>query len=523
MTQAAALPSGDPGAAPSPLKPPDNPALVWATILRRWRADPVVFAWEALGIWCWSRQRVMLRTMARNRNVAIRSGQKVSKTLTVVVCALWWLFTKPAGKVFVTSADYRNIKTVFWSELKDVLRRSRVHLGGHCADDPQTGYVLPDGRFIKGFTTDKIEGWGGYSGPQMLFIIDEASAINQQIFEAIDGNRAGGGTLVMIGNPTHNVGPFFDAFHTAREHWALHALASTDSPACTGELVTLRKPDGKWIRTSKIPGMAGPEHVAERLRRYGLHHPFYTVRVQGDFVSNADNAIVPLGLVEAAQARYRDRSDAYLHGEGRLTFGIDPARYGSDDTVMAMRRGRRVCKLWRAHHADTLQIVGTLREAIASYVRKDDTEIPLVNVDCTGGYGAGVVDMAKTLVGPDGHQLCEVCECNSSECADDEDTYVNLRTQLLFAVRTWLESGPCALPWAPSTQEDDDMLAADLVATTYTFDARGRRKAQPKDEVKSMLGRSPDRGDAVALSIYTGARPVNTHRGTGAFTTYDEN
>lgn len=499
-----------------------DPEAVYRAALARWTADPVVFAWEVLGIWCWSKQRRMLRSMARSRNVAIRSGQKCSKTLTVVIFALWWVVCKPGAKVFVTSADYRNIKTVFWSELKDVLRRSRVHLGGRCADDPQTGLTFPDGRFIKGFTADKVEGWGGYSGPAMLFIIDEASAVTQPIFEAIDGNRAGGGTLVMIGNPTQNVGPFFDAFHSARQHWTLHWLASTDTPNCTGEEVLVRRSDGSYRRTTTIPGMADPEHVAERARRYGTRHPFYVIRVTGNFSPNADNSIVPLGLVEAAQARYRDRGPDYLRGDGRLTFGIDPARYGADDTVMAMRRGRRVYRLWRQPHANTLEIVGTLREAIEKYRRPDDDEVPVVNVDTTGGYGAGVVDLASTLTLPNGHPACEVCEVNSSESADDEDTFTNMRTQLLFAVREWLDEGPCALPWAPSTQQDDDMLAADLVATTYTFDARGRRKAQAKDEVKELLGRSPDRGDAVALSIYTGGRPVNVSTGSGFFQTYPD-
>jgi hypothetical protein len=482
-------------------------------LVERWR-DPVVFAWEVLGIWCWSKQREMLRLMAANPNVAVRSGQKCSKSLTIVIFSLWWLLMKPGAKVFVTSSDYRNISTVFWNELKGVLRQSRVAIGGHCAETPMGGFQLEDGRFIKGFSTDKIEGWGGFSGPSMLFLIDEASRIEQPIFEAIDGNRAGGGHLAMVGNPTQNIGPFFDAFHAQRDHWATMAISSTQTPNCTGEKVQLRTGPATWKWTNRVPGLADPAQLKERARRYGGEdHPFYLVRVLGDFSRDTDDSIVPLGLVEAAQQRYKIRGKDYVGGEGRLVLGVDPARYGTDATAIAVRRGRRIYRVATLHKANTQKICAMVKELIDHYNgpsnnpqnrAKRGTQTPLVNVDVTGGYGVGVVDMLPEMRAELGGKLCEVGEVNASERSDDDDAFNNMRTQLLFGVREWLEGGQCALPWTAITQVEDDQLAADLIATKFSFDARGRRKAQSKDEVRDILGRSPDRGDAIALSCYMG-------------------
>ena len=61
---------------------------------------------------------------------------------------------------------------------------------------------------------------------------------------------------------------------------------------------------------------------------------------------------------------------------------------------------------------------------------------------------------------------------------------------------------PIALP-------DDPMLVSDLTALSWELTANGI-KVTPKKEVVAMLGRSPDRGDAVVQSWSTGAKAI-TH------------
>ncbi len=56
-----------------------------------------------------------------------------------------------------------------------------------------------------------------------------------------------------------------------------------------------------------------------------------------------------------------------------------------------------------------------------------------------------------------------------------------------------MERGEVSLP-------DDDDLRADLSALRYLFTQDGRIQIENKDEVRRRLGRSPDRGDAVALA-----------------------
>ncbi len=65
-----------------------------------------------------------------------------------------------------------------------------------------------------------------------------------------------------------------------------------------------------------------------------------------------------------------------------------------------------------------------------------------------------------------------------------------------------MEKGGCvSLP-------DSDELIADLSAIRYEFTQDGRIKLEGKDDVRKRLGRSPDRADALVLSMGHVARPV---------------
>ena len=66
-------------------------------------------------------------------------------------------------------------------------------------------------------------------------------------------------------------------------------------------------------------------------------------------------------------------------------------------------------------------------------------------------------------------------------------------------VRGWLNDQlPVQLP-------ADEELFDELIGIEKKFDGRGRLQLQDKEEVKKVLGRSPDKADALALTL---AEPV---------------
>lgn len=452
----------------------DRHALAKAA-LARWQHDPVRFADEVLGVKTWDRQAETMQAIVDHSRVAVRSGHKVGKSTAAAAVSLWWVTTRPRATVVMTSASYRQVKGILWKELKRLHREARIPIGGKLADDPERGLQFADGREIVGLSTKEPERIAGYSGANLLFIPDEASGIDEAIFEAIEGNRAGGAKLLMYSNPTRTSGTFFDAFHSKQAYWKTIHISSEETPNVVA---------GREI----IPGLAGLPWIEEKRSEWSEDSPLYAVRVRGDFPAQATNAIIGLVIVEDARRRY-DHEDPT---DGRLEVGVDVARYGDDESVIQPIRGNRTLEPKILQSMDTVQVAGAVREH-ALALRKAG-EKPRVKVDVIG-VGGGVADILRQ------DKELEVVDVNVSSAptrvpSKDHPGYALLRDQLWFEARDWLRDG--------GQLHDDGKLAAELTAPTYTFDMKGRFKVESKDAMKKRLpgNRSPDRADALCLAIH---------------------
>lgn len=445
--------------------------------------DPVGFATRVLKVRLWRQQKRILVAIARKKKVAVTSGQKTGKSTAFVIAALWWACTRPRGRVFLTAPTNGTVKRVLWKELRRIVYLQDEHgaylsgpdaLGAEPALLPSTGMQWPDGREILGGASDTPEATQGFSGPEILIIIDEGTGVEDPIFEAIDGNCAGGGHIAAASNPTKQAGFFFDAFHSKREYWEGISISSEETPNVTGE-------------EEPIPGLADTEFIRTRKAEYGEDSAFYLIRVKGKFAGTASNAIVGLAAVDASRLRAADRTEEPTEA---LELGVDVARFGDDESTIAPRRGLVLYPIEALAGFDTVAVAGKVMEVVRA--RRRDGEVVVVKIDTSGGYGGGVADLLRSE-----HEYdVIVVEVNASEAADDPEQYTNRRAQLHFGVAQWLKDGG-ELP-------DDRKLEAELLAPTYSFDARGRRKVESKDEIKKRLKRSPDRADAAALAIHCG-------------------
>lgn len=433
----------------------------------RYANDPVAFCTEVLRFEPWSRQAEVLAALTDSRRIAVRSGHKVGKSRLDAAAALWWLYTQPRARVILTSSGNRQVKTILWRELRQLHREAR--LPGNCALDPGTGLRLPDGREVLGFTTQDAERMAGQSGDRLFFIIDEASGYPQSIWEAVQGNMAGGGRVLCTGNPTRPSGFFFDAFHTAQELWTTIHISSEETPNVTG--------DGPMV-----PGLATREWLEEMLQEYGAVSPIIDVRVRGNFADSSEDAVIPLALLTQAHDRYGSTVPS-----GELRIGVDVARFGDDDSVIWPVRGTYAYSPTVIHGYDTVEVAGKVME-VADRLRMPD-EKPIIQVDSIG-YGAGVVDVLRR------RKTVRTIGINVAKKSDQPDKFRLLRDQLWWCIRTWLQEG--------GTLPKDSAASSELLNARYGYDVRGRVVIDGKDKMRDNLGRSPDRADALALAVYTG-------------------
>ena len=75
-----------------------------------------------------------------------------------------------------------------------------------------------------------------------------------------------------------------------------------------------------------------------------------------------------------------------------------------------------------------------------------------------------------------------------------KDTYLNLRAELWFKCKTWLEGLDVKLP-------RDEALYSELAAPRYHFTSSGKLQVESKEAMRKRGVNSPDRADAVCLAL----------------------
>lgn len=465
----------------------------------------MAFAWEVFAIRAWSRQVEILEAARDNDRVSVRSGHKVSKSNSAAILAFWFYLCFQGARVVLTAPTYRQVQHILWREMRGLWRRAAVKPCGPLPKHASTG-IEEGGRQLVGYTSDQSESIAGISGPAVMYVLDEASGIEPETFEVIEGNRAGGddtddevgiAKLVLFSNPTQQVGEFFDSHHSKSEFYRTIHISSEESP---------NNVEGRVV----VPGLATRKWCREKRREWGgPGNPVWDVRVGGDFPAQSSAAVIGIALVEVAKRRW----ESLEVESSELHVGVDVAHFGDDDSAIAIRRGFHAKIAAAVTGYDTQAVAGKTIRVVKEHRRPG--EHVFIKVDM-GAMGPGVYDAlvaanADELMGPHVH----VIGLYMAGAPDEPEEYPMLRDELWFTARNWLRDGGALESSEPPTK-DQGMLEADLKAPKYSPDAKGRLKVEPKKDTKKTLKRSPDRGDALCLAVYDGFQGVHDVEDQGA-------
>lgn len=459
--------------------------------------DPVWFARNILGEVVWSKQAEMLRACANNERVAVRSGHKTSKTRSMAILALWWPFywhiQGEDARVAISSASFDQVKKALWREVRNLVRKSPAYqevLEKDPSLDPSTGLTLKGGNQVFGFSTTEPERAAGVSSPHVLYLLDEASGIEDDIFEAMEGNMAGGAKIFMASQGTKTTGEFYRAFTKYSRFWVTMRLSSYDSPNVTRE--ELFYADGRKVKADKdgrlIPGLATLKWIEQKVDMWGTDSIAFKVRVLGEFPGEGDNTVVSRDVVDSALERWAQTSQT-----GKLRLGVDVARFGDDESVIYAVRGQFAHKPIIMRNRDGNFVAKAIYEAVRNLRRESDKQVE-VRIDEVG-LGSSPVDALNNILRESGNDMgITILPLHVQSNASDVDNYHNLGSEMAFQLANWLKNGG-AIP-------DDQNLVEELVSNTYDLDAKGRRRVMGKKDMKKVIRRSPDRRNALEMAIY---------------------
>ena len=400
-----------------------------------WRMKPVVFATNELGVSPWEKQRTILKALAKHNRVAVRSCNGSGKTFTAALATIWWLMAHDEAIVITTAPTERQVKELLWRELRSIHFRNRDLIGGKITS---SRLEISNRRYAFGFSTNTAERFQGFHHENILIIVDEASGVDEFIFDAITGvMTTSNAKILMIGNPTNLAGTFYDAFHKNRTRWETIHISAFDTPAFAEgneELV--------------VPGMATADWAETIAQDHGTESQTYQIRVLGQFPSQANDTLIPLKHIEAAVNRPSETVD-----EDKPVMGLDVARFGDSSTVSVVRRGTQVLDLTAFPKADLMQTVGRALDI----ARRHD--VKTIYVDEVG-MGAGVLDRMKEI------DDIEAVGVNVGNKAKKTERFANLRAQMLDGLRKRFADNDISIP-------DDAELISQLASLTYTFTSRG--------------------------------------------------
>ena len=211
--------------------------------------DPIYFATKVLGRNLWSKEVEILEAIRDEREVAVRSCHASGKTYTAATAINWWLLSFPNSVVITTAPTFRQVKEILWREIKGAVAGKALYPSKAMLD---TAINISENWFALGLSTDRSDQFQGFHSAHLLVVVDEASCVPPEIYEAIDGLSPE--KILMIGNPLQNTGRFADSFK--RAHVKKIHISAFDTPNVKA---------GKRL----IPGLITVEDVNKMRDYYG--------------------------------------------------------------------------------------------------------------------------------------------------------------------------------------------------------------------------------------------------------------
>jgi hypothetical protein len=395
--------------------------------------------------------------------IAVASGHGIGKSALISWILKWFMATRPHPQVVTTANTKNQLETKTWRELAKWNKKAR---DGHFFRWTATRFyhvAHPETWFAAAipWTKERSEAFAGTHEEHVLFLFDEASIIDDIIWEVAEGAMTTPGTLwIAFGNPTQNTGRFRECFGKFRHRWKTRQIDS---------------------RTAKMVNQA---QVRQWIEDYGEDSDFVRVRVKGQFPRASVAQFIPVDLVEAAQQVSYDPPNDHVWSWAPVVIGVDVARYGDDKSIIYVRQGLQTRDIRPFLKMDTMELANFVVEAIREFSPR------AVNVDVVG-IGAGVVDRLRQL-GFGGI----VYEVNGANAPTDPAKYYNKRAEIWGLMREWLKAGG-------SIPADAKELYDDLIGPMYGYDAKLRIQLEKKDDMKKRGLASPDFADALANTFAT--------------------
>jgi len=511
---------------------------IWAKLmdLNRTREkvrDPVYHLREVQGVaYLPKYSNQIARTIQANNFTAIKACHGIGKTFTMGRIVPWFLTTHRNSIVLTTAPTYRQVNDLLWNEIRQAHRKSFYPLGGTITDGAPR-WTISEKWYALGFSYDRKnsssskEGENtnssgqGYHAEDMLIVIDEATGVDDFVFDQIAAMATSGNVrIVAIGNPTSKRSKFYSLFDNRA--WANLSLSCFDSPNLKANNFTtvddLRRELDALLRLSQ-------DEMLHRIRSYKKPRPALTTaqwvmtmalpdqwgidsapfqsRVLSIWPEVEEDVLMPESIVREATERREERPLASIPYM-RLV-GVDCARKGRDKTVITVIEDWTVVLRVELSQKDSVEVGGRIVDILS---QRNRATIERVLIDATG-VGAGVFDhvahaqrsgnVPRSIELYEMHNGASPVEERDPEKKREQDRmrYANKKAKMFDLLAKDLASNLCLM-------HSHEVWVRELPTIIFGYNTKGQMVIQSKDEAKAdnpHIG-SPDNAESLAYANY---------------------
>jgi len=233
------------------------------------------------------------------------------KTHAMAKAMHWFNFTRK-GRIPCTGPKEKSLTTRTWPEFRKILSgatdfykqliKVKATKIEWCKNPDWCAIVE---------SANRVENLSGYHDKNLLFLVEEASGVDNEMFPAIEGAlTTEGSILLMIGNPIRTSGEFYDSHNkkSTKEQYYLKKIKHSETTRVTK----------KWVDSM--------------VKKYGRDSPIVKSRVFGEWVKGSKNQVIAYEWLEAALLQeYKEEGSA-----GKLVIAADVADGGIDSSVITV-------------------------------------------------------------------------------------------------------------------------------------------------------------------------------------------
>jgi len=382
-----------------------------------------------------------------------RSGKSFAAAATLCMAAL-----AVPGRYGLGSTTKTQLKLIYWAVFKELLD----DIPGVEFAEGEVAIRFSNGSEILFFGLQDGDGQSvrgtGLSG----FVLDEAQLVTEAAF-------------------TGAIRPAL----TDKDGWLL-VIGTPREPSLLGQLheyaSTSGDPDWRGLHFPvDQTGVFAPAQI-ERLKAEALNDHVYRQEFECVLTAQAENKLLSLPAILAASKRVAP-AKAPARSSHPTIVGVDIGGPGhdGDKSCICVRTGPHVTYLGVVdpEELDNLPLL------VAAAIRQYRADLCLV--DSTGGHASSQTYRLQRM----GYTVVPVI---FSASASNTETEANKRAEMYRKLADWVKRPDVTIP-------NDRALIKELAAITYKHDSKGRLLLEPKDRLRVALGHSPDRADALALTM----------------------